>query len=380
MPGYVHSASLMIATYSTAAATNGFASLSYSLKVTGIKSELAGTLAVDGSVASASVDNGTEATYSANVAYIPVKVSSGSFTLRGEADGYVNKTLTTITVASGSQQTAHFDNGTDLGATDWVGDKLPFAVKVHVAASTNSGNIPDVSGATVKAGDAYGVSCTDNSDGYYYCAVTEVETGVTAEAYNIGYGFGSTISTCAYDDRTNGRSGQSTCSIAFTEAHSSGSSSYVYPTPTPTPEESVTPTPAVSPSTSVTPTPVRTPEPETQTLATVNLYRRIGDTKVYVDTGGSVLSWVKTAEQFIAAGYKWEDVKNVPAATLAPMVFAGQVKVNSGITLRIRSLPSLSGAILGRTYGGAMHTFTGFSSGWYKIDKGWISGAYVKEI
>src|SRR3989344_1431236 len=246
-PGYIWTTANTLTTYSTTALSNSGSSLSFSLKATVINQELGTALTINGTAASASVA-GKTTTYSGNAAYIPVKVSDGSFTVTAGADGYVNKTFTTITISSRSQQTVHFDDGTDAGANDWVGNALTFALKMVLTVVSRFGDtFSNKTGATVTAGDNLGISCTDNVTGSYYCAVTLAETATTVSATLAGYG----TNTTTYTDRTVGSDAQGSKTITITEGGAGGGGDYVAPTPTP----SASPTGSVSPSPSTTPTP-----------------------------------------------------------------------------------------------------------------------------
>lgn len=389
-PGYVHPTSDIVTSYSTTALTDGGASLSFSLKVTVVNQELGTGLTINGTAASASVA-GKTTTYNGGSAYIPVKVSDGSFTLTAGADGYVNKTLTTITIASRSQQTAHFDDGTDAGANDWVGNVVTFAVKMVLTVVNRFGQtFSNKTGATVTAGNSLGTSCTDNVTGSYYCAVPLNHTATTVSATLVGYG----TNTATYTDRTVGSDAQGSTTITITEGGASGGGSYTTPTLTPSPAPTIsaipvasTPTPTPTPSIFTTPEPVSSPT-ATPTAVKAKLFRKVNDPKVYVQDLDGVLSWVKSLAEFNAAGYQWSDVKIISGKEFGQMkiMAKGGVRVVKDLRwLNVRTGGSLKDKVIGKALAGQEFVFIEMANGWYKIQKdgsnwGWVSGRYVNEI
>lgn len=223
---------------------------------------------------------------------------------------------------------------------------------------------------------------------------------------------------------------------------SGGGGSYTPPsTPTPTPSPAATPIPTVSP----TPTPAVSPGPATPNANSgVTLYRVEGDNKVYVIKDGkkshvksaeeftavgykwsnivvvastvlagypdkdaissgatlyraegdakvyvikdNVKQWIKTAEEFNAAGYKWSDIV-VTAPSLIASYSDGtaaivKVKVVGTASLRVRKSNTTASSVLGNVKKNAIFTALEEKSGWYKITTsngivGWISGAYA---
>lgn len=157
-----------------------------------------------------------------------------------------------------------------------------------------------------------------------------------------------------------------------------------------------TPTPAVSitPGVSLTPTPVYsvTPAPIFPTpspvVVVVRLVRKTNDSKVYVQKSDGTLTWVKTSQEFDAAGYKWSDVKVLSAknfarlqSSLTPVIIGGKIMVLKGIKfLNVRFLPSSSSKIVGRVSPGDVLDYTANRNGWYKINSGWVFGKYVTKI
>jgi len=266
---------------------------------------------------------------------------------------------------------------------DADGDPLQFGVKVLLNKSDRSGKTySNVSGATVTAGDSLAVACTDNTDGYYYCAVPLTQTGIVANADSIPVGGQSENYTCSYTDRTVGSNAQSTCTINAREPNplggggGGGGGNYTpTPVPTPTPYLSVTPTPTSTPN--IYSTPTSTPVASIGT----KLYRKASDPKVYVLGPDGSLTWVKTLAEFNAAGYKWTDVKMISGTEFAKMRVGGSVRVVKGIGyLRIRSSPSTTGSIVGKALANQEFKFTEIKNGWYHISSGWISGSYAKEF
>lgn len=392
-PGYIWSTSNLLSTYSTTTLNDAGASLSFSLKITAVKNELDTALTLNGTTASASVA-GKTTTYSSGSAYVPQKVSDGSFTLKAGATNYVNSSVTTVTIASRSQQTVHFDTEADAGANDYVGSRLEYPVKVIVnGISYTNVTTNNIAGATVVAGDGKATSCTA-SGGLHYCLVPLTDVAVIAEASipetnNQSY---STDRTCTYTDRTTPSDAQSTCTVNARSTQAAGNTGgpiYIpTPTPSPAPTPTPTPTPEPSPTPSVSPEPSPTPiTPNVPLIA--KLFRKVNDPKVYIQENDGTLKWVRTLEEFTAAGYKWQDVRVVSGKEFANLqktskIIKLQVKKDASI-LRVRSLPSLQGKILGRVFAGGIWEFTEVQNGWYKITKngkdfGWVFGAYVLEL
>ncbi len=146
----------------------------------------------------------------------------------------------------------------------------------------------------------------------------------------------------------------------------------------------IAPTPTPVPA--ATPTPAPLPGPATPSANSgVTLYRADGDNKVYV-VKNNIKQWIKTAEEFIAAGYKWSDiVVTTPAAVAAysdGTIAIVKVKVANTSTLRVRKSNTTASAILGKVKKNETFTVLEEKSGWYKIATsdgaiGWISGAYT---
>ena len=286
-----------------------YASMDYNFKVGLVKDELGGALTLNGSTASASYSGTTaSSSYSDGYKYIAV---TGNGTLTGGANGYVNETLAvTFSNFGNVSKSADFNSSTDY---DYDGTPLPFGLKATLNTTSRSGVTESKTGATVTAGDDLGVSCTDNSDGNYYCAILLADTETSVQGVVNGY----VTNTATYTDRTAGGNAQSTVTFALAEnAAGGGSAPTPTPTPTPTPSVSVTPTPTPSVTPTVTPTP-------TPSVGPVKLYRKVADPKVYVQGADGMLTWVKTLEEFNTAGYKWTDVQVISGPEFA------QLKISS---------------------------------------------------
>lgn len=116
-----------------------------------------------------------------------------------------------------------------------------------------------------------------------------------------------------------------------------------------------------------------------------SLIRAIGDSKVYIIADGKK-TWIKTAEEFTAAGYKWSDILETTVESVAsyPDASAISVKVVGTPTLRVRKSYTTASAILGSVKRNEVYTVIEKKNKWYKITMksgtiGWISGAYTTE-
>lgn len=377
-PGYTWSTSNLLSTYKTATLNDAGASLSFSLKTTVVQNELSSALTINGTAASASVV-GKTTTYSGGAAFIPQKVSDGAFTLTAGADGYVNKTVTTVTISSRSQQTVHFDDGADAGANDWVGNKLPHGYKFTVLPTVAYGEPANLTGATVTAGNSDSVACSESgSTGVYHCAVPLAHTGITAKAVKSGYENG----TLTYALRTSGSGAQITGTLKPLQNRGGA----IYPDSTPTPSPTLTPTPQPTPTPAPSPTPI-------PAATVVKLFRKVNDPKVYTQTSDGTIQWVRTLEDFNAAGYKWQDVKVVSGREFSGIVreavgrpAEGKIRVLEDVrALRVRSGPSIDYRIISRVFANDILEFTEVENNWYRVqrqdkDFGWVSGEYVNEL
>jgi uncharacterized protein YgiM (DUF1202 family) len=118
-----------------------------------------------------------------------------------------------------------------------------------------------------------------------------------------------------------------------------------------------------------------------------NLLRAVGDSKVYVIKGGKK-QWIRTAEEFNAAGYDWSAIKDVTPDALAAYsneeLGALAVKVINALNLRVRSADTTASAVLDTVKQNEVYTVVEKKNGWYKIKtrkgkEGWIKGTYAKE-
>ncbi len=126
--------------------------------------------------------------------------------------------------------------------------------------------------------------------------------------------------------------------------------------------------------------------PDAQQLVS-ELMRAIGDYKVYHIKNGKK-QWIKTAEEFNASGYNWNDIQNVTPDTLAAYSDAqladALVRIVNALNLRVRSASSTAGAVLDTVKKNETYTVVEKKNGWYKIKtkhgkEGWVSGKYAKE-
>ncbi|MBI2062809.1 MAG: SH3 domain-containing protein [Candidatus Yanofskybacteria bacterium] len=423
------------------------ASMDYTIVVNGITDELSTDLTLNGGTnASASYD-GTVASQSYSN-YLPLgagtwkKYIAGTTTggnVHGYRNGYVRATTTTILTINSTTSTSVDFGTSDTSAHNESG--LAFAIKAQVYERGGDFTNYKVTSGTVTAGDSLGTNCTagtGSNAGYWYCAVPLAETDITAQFSHDNWN----TTTATYTDRTAKADAQQTPTILPTRKAIGGSCASCASTepvvtessPTPTPEPGVSPTPIPE----VTPTPmpsdgpkklyrkvadpkvyvqgadgmlswIRTLEdfnaagynwadvqvisgPEFAQLKiepssiTAKLFRKANEPKVYVQGDGGTLTWVKTLEDFNAAGYNWADVQQITGEEFGKMKVGGQIRVVKDISfLRVRSGPSTKNAILGTVVPGRLLQFYEWTNGWYKIKKddgsfGWVHGGYVSEI
>lgn len=117
------------------------------------------------------------------------------------------------------------------------------------------------------------------------------------------------------------------------------------------------------------------------------LMRAIGDFKVYHIKNGKK-QWIKTAEEFNAAGYDWNNIQTVTPETLAAysdeQLAEALVKIVNALNLRVRSANSTQSTVLDTVKKDETYTIVEKKNGWYKIKTkhgktGWVSGKYAKE-
>lgn len=405
-----------------------YASMDYTIVINGVDDELGTAITLDGSSASASYSSTVASqSYSGGKRYVAGTASGG--TVQADADGYVTRTSSALTISSTASQSVDFGVGTD---SDLDESGLSFAHKIRVYESGGSFADNEVTSGTVTAGDSLGTTCTGNSDGNWYCAVPLAHTATTAQFSQSGW----VTTTATYTDRTAETGAQTTADITPLRTSSSGSPR---PSVTPTPTPSVTPTPSPGPTAS--PTPTSTPvagvvklyrkanDPKVyvqrddgllywvRTLNDFNaagyswvdvilisgsefsqlriapgevtsaqLFRKANDPKIYVLGSDSVLTWVKSEAEFNAAGYNWADVQVISGDEFGKMRVGGQIRVVQGIAfLRVRGGPSTGHAVLDQVNPGRELKFYDWDNGWYQIKGadggfGWVYGGYVDEI
>lgn len=117
------------------------------------------------------------------------------------------------------------------------------------------------------------------------------------------------------------------------------------------------------------------------------LLRAKGDKKVYIVENGKK-RWIKTADEFNAAGYDWQSIQDTTSAALTAYPDSEQVaalvKIINALTLRLRGADSTNSAVLGAVKKNETYTVLEKKNGWYKIKakngkEGWISGKYASE-
>ncbi|GEM_PF-6139131 len=363
---------------STSSVFSTYASQDYNLVVGLIKDELGGALVVNGTTASASYSGTTaSSSYSGGYKYI---AATADGTLTGGADGYVNQTaaVTWSSAYTTSSKSADFNSSTD---STYDGTPLPFGHKVQVWQYGGTFATTPITYGVITAGDSYGTTCSPSS-GYWYCPVPVANTGTSARWA------GGTLqtTTTTYTDRSAGSDAQ-TFSIINPVSNISGGAD---PAPTPTPTPDATPTPIPEPGASPTPTPDASPTPTptstvtptpTPTSGTVKLFRKVSDPKVYVQNSDGTLTWVRTLEEFNAAGYKWSDVKVISGSEFAKLGAKSTLGVKKGVILNVRKSASTKSVIIGKMKLNDVYEKTGQSGVWFKINfngqEGWVHSAYT---
>ncbi len=124
-----------------------------------------------------------------------------------------------------------------------------------------------------------------------------------------------------------------------------------------------------------------------QDMISSTLLRAKGDHKVYKIKEGKKY-WIRTAEEFNIAGYNWEEIEEVIAETLDSYPdsdsVADLIKIVNASVLRVRSINSTIGDILGGVKNSEVYNIIEKKNGWYKIKMrsgktGWVSGVYTEE-
>lgn len=140
------------------------------------------------------------------------------------------------------------------------------------------------------------------------------------------------------------------------------------PVPTPTP----TPAPTVAPSASAS-------------YPDGTLLKSSDAPEVYVIRNGNKV-WIKSAEEFNAAGYKWDNILLISKEKIdsynTGSTISGKTIVIVPVWLRVRSSNSTKSAELGRVNKNENYSVLEENNGWYKIQTGkgiigWVSGAYA---
>lgn len=127
------------------------------------------------------------------------------------------------------------------------------------------------------------------------------------------------------------------------------------------------------------------------------LLRAAGDHKVYRIRDGKK-RWIRTAGEFNAAGYRWEDIEEVPVQDLDGYPDSNpdpdsdsdsdsedaSIEIVNALSLRVRNADSTAGDILGSVKKSEVYKVIEKKNGWYKIKMksgkaGWVSGSYVEE-
>ncbi len=284
-------------------------------------------------------------------------------------------------------------NLTILGGSD--------ADQVTVSGNTITVLISATQRFTLTSSSKY--SLTNDGNYSFSCDATQsrldisISSGASQTTVNVNPAFSSCSS---------GSSGGTTGSSG---GYSGGSTSPASSTPTLTPKPTSSPT--ITPSVSATPVPSPSSTPVTTSpLLGANLaklYRKSGDSKVYVVQANGLLKLIKSLEDFNSAGYKWTNVKVLPAKSFSklkidvslnapvlatpapvstPVPISNHVRIKSGVKwVNIRNSNSAKGKIVGRALTGQEFEFTDFKGGWYKIKKdgkdlGWILGDYASKI
>lgn len=121
-------------------------------------------------------------------------------------------------------------------------------------------------------------------------------------------------------------------------------------------------------------------------VGSVKLIRVAGDPRVYV-LHNNIKKHIKTAEEFSAAGYKWENIVSVSQTEADSYADdysnGGKTITISSAWLRVRGSNTTKSAELGRVNNNENYSVLDEKNGWYKIATaegvtGWVSGAYVK--
>lgn len=116
----------------------------------------------------------------------------------------------------------------------------------------------------------------------------------------------------------------------------------------------------------------------------VKLFREAGNPRVYQQAADGTLRWVRTLEEFTAAGFRWEDVSVVPSKEITSYrVSSPVIRVQPDTRLNVRSGPGIQYRRLGQILSGQRFGSIGKEGVWHRIifnDRGaWVHGDYVIE-
>lgn len=120
----------------------------------------------------------------------------------------------------------------------------------------------------------------------------------------------------------------------------------------------------------------------TASTQTPTLIRLAGNHRVYVIENGK-RRWIKTAQEFIAAGYDWKKITDVSVGQFAAYSEVSEANVKIAIgTLNVRSLPSLKGKILTKVRKNSVYPIVSEQQDWIKIKlsngtEGWVFSQYI---
>ncbi len=271
---------------------------------------------------------------------------------------------------------------------------FPQDTKVNLTIGGNSTNFTITNGSdadsvvvstssiaiTISSGQSFKITSSERkkltNDGGFSVACSSTESSITATVTTV-----KTFTITPSPDACNSSSGGGGGRSGGGGSGGGGGGGSGISTPTPTA--------IVTPTSNITSTPTLAP---VAVSVVVKLYRKAGDPKVYKQNSDGSLEWIKTLEEFNAAGYKWSNIKQVTAKEFSKLQSTKTspiktlVKIKGGLAyLNVRNSGSLKGKLVGKAVPGEKYTFTQLSNGWYKIQKdskdwGWVSGKYVTEI
>lgn len=281
--------------------------------------------------------------------------------------------------------TSHFSTFAPTLPTETDAPDTPTNLSVGAGATSATLTWTAVSGATKY--DIYQKS----GDTYSYLAQT-TQTSYTVSGLSSGVAYYFKVS--ALNDGNGESAATSAVSIVPGTAVQGGSSSgntttTITPTPTPAPTPAPNPTPYPVPTPAPNPTPSPSPSsPAVISYSEGSLIKSSDSPQVYIIKNGKRI-WIKTAEEFIAAGYNWASIATVAQSVISTYAedtvsLVSSIKniiINTS-TLRIRSLGSTIGKMLGIVKKGENYAVSEEKNGWYKIKTaagvvGWVSGAYA---